>query len=120
VFPRYDAVALRAFWDVYRRDNTYNLTSRSCSTVTSLAIESSLEGIAGQRRAWLWFFLLLSDPNLWLAAILRRRGATMAWTPGLVLDYARVLHSVVERQDNRWFARLFRAIADYRQARTAV
>ena len=116
-FTRYDAVALRAFWEVYRRDSTYNLTSRSCSTVTSLAIESALEGIVGQRRAWAWFFLLLSDPNLWLAAALRRRGATMAWTPGLVLDYARVLHTVVERQDKRWFARLFIAVRGYRRAR---
>jgi hypothetical protein len=116
VFVRYDAAALRAFWDVYRRDNTYNLTSRSCSTVTSLAIESALEGIVGQRHAWLWFFLLLSDPDLWLAAILRRRGATMAWTPGLVLDYARALRRVVERQEQRWFTRLARALTGYRRA----
>lgn len=110
VFRRFDADALRAFWDIYRQDNTYNLTSRSCSTVTALAIESALEGVLGQRRPWLTFFSLLIDPNLWLAAILRRRGATMAWTPGLVLDYARVLKSVVERQDWPWFARLSQTI----------
>lgn len=110
VFRRFDADALRAFWAIYGQDNTYNLTSRSCSTVTALAIESALEGILGQRRPWLTFFLLLIDPNLWLAAILRRRGVTMAWTPGLVLDYARVLKSVVERQDRRWFARLAQRI----------
>lgn len=115
-FTRYDAAALRAFWQDYRSDDTYNLTSRSCSTVTALAIESALEGVYGQRRAWLWFFLLLIDPNLWVAAILRRRGATMAWTPGLVLDYARVLKDVVERQDQRWFARLARAFAGWRNA----
>lgn len=118
VFPRYDALALHAFWHTYRQDNTYNLTSRSCSTVTSLAIESALEGVLGQRRPWVWFFLLLTDPNLWLAAILRRRGATMAWTPGLVLDYARVLQSVVERQHQRWFSRLFRAFKGYRMTRS--
>lgn len=115
-FDRYDAVALRSFWSTYRADNTYNLTSRSCSTVTSLAIESALEGIAGHRRPWAWFFFLLTDPNLWLAALLRRRGATMAWTPGLVLDYARALHSVVERQEQRWFSRLYGAIAGYQRS----
>lgn len=97
VFPRYDAAALRAFWDVYRADPTYNLTSRSCSTVTSLAIESALEGICGGRWPLLKALWLSLDPRVWLAAILRRRGATMAWTPGLILDYARVLQGIVER-----------------------
>jgi uncharacterized membrane protein HdeD (DUF308 family) len=97
VFPRYDATALRAFWDVYRADSTYNLTSRSCSTVTSLAIESALEGICGGRWPLAKAFWLALDPRVWLAAILRRRGATMAWTPGLILDYARVLEGIVER-----------------------
>ncbi|MET0580673.1 MAG: hypothetical protein ABWZ08_01725 [Pseudoxanthomonas sp.] len=118
-FPHYDAEALRAFWHIYRQDNTYNLTSRSCSTVTSLAIESALEGVLGQQRPWLRFFLLLTDPNLWLAAILRRRGATMAWTPGLVLDYARLLRVIVQRQDQRWFMRLGKAISGYRRAAAA-
>jgi uncharacterized membrane protein HdeD (DUF308 family) len=96
-FPRYDDVALRAFWDVYRADSTYNLTSRSCSTATSLAIESALEGICGGRWPFLEAARLLADPRVWVAGILRRRGATMAWTPGLVLDYARALESVVAR-----------------------
>jgi uncharacterized membrane protein HdeD (DUF308 family) len=117
-FARYDAAALRAFWAIYREDNTYNLTSRSCSTAASLALESALEGVLGQRRPWLWFFLLLVDPNLWVAAILRRRGVTMAWTPGLVLDYARVLKGVVERQDQRWFSRLADAITSHRNSLT--
>jgi uncharacterized membrane protein HdeD (DUF308 family) len=117
VFPRYDAVALRAFWDAYRQDDTYNLTSRSCSTVTSLAIESALEGILASRWPWLWFGLLVTDPTVWLAAILRRRGATMAWTPGLVLDYARALQEVVERQHTRWIVRLERALVAWRTSR---
>ena len=66
-----------------------------------------------------YVFLLLTDPNLWLAAILRRRGATMAWTPGLVLDYARLLRVIVQRQDQRWFVRLGKAISGYRRAATA-
>jgi hypothetical protein len=118
VFPRYDAVALRAFWDVYRQDDTYNLTSRSCSTATSLAIESALEGILGTRWPFLWLGLLVTDPTVWLAAILRRRGATMAWTPGLVLDYARALKEVIERQETRWVVRLGRAVRAWRASRT--
>lgn len=117
VFRRYDAAALRAFWDAYRRDSTYNLTSRSCSTVTSLAIESALEGILGQKRPLLWFALLVVDPNVWLAGVLRRRGATMAWTPGLVLDYARALAGIVEHEESRWIVRLGAAIRSWRASR---
>ncbi len=95
-FHRFDADSLRRFWHEFRQDSTYNLTSRSCSTSTSLALECALEGSLG-RHPWRAFFVLLLDPYLWLATALRRRGATMAWTPGLVLDYARALKSVVER-----------------------
>lgn len=117
VFRRYDGVALRSFWNEYRQDATYNLTSRSCSTATSLAIESALEGILGQHRPWSWLALLVVDPNLWLAAMLRRRGATMAWTPGLVLDYARALQHVLEHQDARWSVRFARAFRSWRAGR---
>lgn len=97
-FHYYNAALLEDFWARYRTDSTYNLTRRSCSTVTSLAIESALEGSLASPRALLTFFLLLLDPNLWMAAMLRRRGATMAWTPGLVLDYARLLRVIVGRR----------------------
>lgn len=96
-FHRFNAASLRRFWSEFRQDTTYNLTSRSCSTSTSLALECALEGSLGSRRPWRAFFVLLFDPYLWLAAALRRRGVTMAWTPGLVLDYGRALKSVVER-----------------------
>jgi uncharacterized membrane protein HdeD (DUF308 family) len=117
VFTRYDEAALRAFWDVYRQDATYNLTSRSCSTVTSLAIDTALEGVLAARWPLARFGLLLLDPNLWLAALLRRRGTTMAWTPGLVLDYARTLHVLVSRQQPNWFSRLAAAFKSYRHSR---
>src|SRR5690606_5440143 len=97
VLRHYDGVALRAFWNVYRQDSTYNLTSRSCSTATSLALETALEGVLGERRPMLRFVELLLDPDVWLAAAVRRRAATMAWTPGLVLDYARLLRAIVAR-----------------------
>lgn len=94
-FKYYNAGALEQFWANYRVDATYNLTSRSCSTVTALAIESALEGTLASTRPILILLRLLCDANVWTAAILRRRGATMAWTPGLVLDYARLLRVIV-------------------------
>lgn len=97
-FRRYNAASLRRFWHDYQRDTTYNLTSRSCSTAASLALECALEGSVGHRHPWRAFFLLLVDPYLWLAARLRHRGVTMAWTPGLVLDYGRALRRVVDRE----------------------
>ncbi|WP_342315356.1 hypothetical protein [Lysobacter sp. FW306-1B-D06B] len=97
-FRRYNEASLRRFWLDYRQDSTYNLTSRSCSTAASLALECALEGSVGHRHPWRAFFLLLLDPYLWLAAMLRHRGVTMAWTPGLVLDYGRALKRVVERE----------------------
>jgi len=96
-FHRYNAPALIRFWERYRVDATYNLTRRSCSTVTSLAIESALEGSLASQKPSLKLLKLLSDPNFWAAAMLRRRGTTMAWTPGLVLDYARLLRAIVEQ-----------------------
>lgn len=100
-FRRFNATALRRFWQEYQSDTTYNLTSRSCSTATSLALECALEGSLGQRHPWRAFFALIVDPYVWLAAMLRHRGATMAWTPGLVLDYARALRRVVEERPSR-------------------
>ena len=98
LFHRYNAHALRSFWQQYRQDTTYNLTSRSCSTVASVALEHALEGSMGHRHPWRTFGLMLLDPYIWLASMLRYRGLTMAWTPGLVLDYARALKHVQERE----------------------
>lgn len=97
-FRRFNAHALRTFWDEYRHDTTYNLTSRSCSTATALALECALEGSLGHHHPWRALVLLLLDPYLWLAAMLRHRGVTMAWTPGLVMDYGRTLRHVVDRE----------------------
>jgi hypothetical protein len=38
--------------------------------------------------------------------MLRARAESMTWTPGLVLDYARSLHALVEPQRNPWRRRL--------------
>lgn len=105
-FHRYNPTALRAFWQRYHQDSTYNLTRRNCSTTVILALDSALEGVMGDKHLWRRFLLLILDPNLWMLAVLRSRGESMTWTPGLVLDYARMLQQVTERQHQRWWPKL--------------
>jgi uncharacterized membrane protein HdeD (DUF308 family) len=98
-FTAIDRVRVRHFWRAYRSDTTYNLTSRNCSTAVARALDAALEGILGQdERPWRAFFRALLTPELWVAGVLRRRAEAMAWTPGLILDYARLLQIVVEPQ----------------------
>ncbi|WP_426509098.1 HdeD family acid-resistance protein [Serratia proteamaculans] len=105
-FHRYNPTALRAFWQRYQQDTTYNLTRRNCSTTVIRALDSALEGVLGDKHLWRRFLLLVLDPNLWMLAVLRSRGESMTWTPGLVLDYARMLQQVTERQHQRWWLKL--------------
>jgi hypothetical protein len=96
-FTRIDRLRVRHFWRAYRSDTAYNLTSRNCSSAVAHALDAALEGVLGQtERPWRAFFRALTTPELWIAGVLRRRAEAMAWTPGLVLDYARLLHVVVE------------------------
>jgi uncharacterized membrane protein HdeD (DUF308 family) len=113
-FHTYDALRLRAHWDVYRLDDTYNLTNRNCSVTVALALEAALEGTLGVSAAWGRFWVLLVNPDLWVAALLRARAESMTWTPGLVLDYARALHAVVEPQPSPWRRRLRLALRHLR------
>ena len=95
-----DLRALRAFWEGYRADDTYNLTNRNCSGTVVAVMEAGLEGIFARHAASPWFLLrLLLSPELWIAGHLRARAAAMAWTPGLVLDYARALSHVLALPD---------------------
>jgi uncharacterized membrane protein HdeD (DUF308 family) len=105
-FQDFDAARLRAFWAEYRRDTTYNLTNRNCSSVVARALDAALEGRLAHRRP-LWSTLLgaILSPELWLASLLRKRAETMAWTPGLVLDYARALSAVLDAPDSPGLAR---------------
>jgi uncharacterized membrane protein HdeD (DUF308 family) len=105
-FHAYDGERLRAHWAAYRVDDTYNLTNRNCSVTVALALEAALEGAAGIDAGWGRFWRLLVDPGLWVAALLRARAESMTWTPGLVLDYARALHAIVEPQRSHWLRRL--------------
>ena len=96
LFERYDVARLRAFWGHYRQDTTYNLTNRNCSSTVAAALESALEGTLGAGRGLATFLRALVNPELWVAAQLRRHAESMAWTPGLVLDYARALRVAIE------------------------
>lgn len=96
-FTRFDAAALRAFWRGYSADTTYHLTSRNCSTVVAHALDAALEGALGRAaRPFRSVVTAALTPDIWLAGALRRRAEAMTWTPGLVLDYARLLHAIVE------------------------
>ena len=105
-FHMYDAARLRAHWETYCADDTYNLTNRNCSVSVAVALEAALEGTLGTRAAWGRFWRLLVNPDLWFAALLRARAELMTWTPGLVLDYARALRELVEPQRRPWRRRL--------------
>ncbi|MDB5655172.1 MAG: putative rane-bound protease [Tardiphaga sp.] len=96
-FTQIDRAHVRQFWRTYQADTTYNLTSRNCSTAVARALDAALEGVLGQNgRPWRALLHAVVTPELWVAGVLRRRAEAMAWTPGLVLDYARLLQVVVE------------------------
>jgi uncharacterized membrane protein HdeD (DUF308 family) len=102
----YDPVRLRRFWDAYRQDTTYNLTHRNCSSTVSRALEAAIEGASarvwGSVGGWRPFWRVITTPELWVAAQLRKRAATMAWTPGLTLDYARALSMLADPRPSGW------------------
>jgi hypothetical protein len=109
----YDPARLRRFWDAYRQDTTYNLTSRNCSSSVSRALEAAIEGAStrvwgglggvGGLGGWRPFLRVITTPELWVAAQIRKRAATMAWTPGLTLDYARALSMLADPRPFAWW-----------------
>ena len=98
----YDPAKLAAFWERYRADDHYNLTSRNCSSSVSRALEAALDGSVGASRGHGWgaFVWLVMTPEFWVAAQIRKRAVTMAWTPGLTLDYARALSMLADPRPN--------------------
>ncbi len=91
-----DPAALRRFWAAYSSDKTYNLTNRNCSSTVATALDAGLEGVfAPYINSPLFVARLLISPELWVAAELRARARAMAWTPGIVLDYARALSYIL-------------------------
>ncbi|MGE7414103.1 DUF4105 domain-containing protein [Methylobacterium tarhaniae] len=92
-----DAAGLRAFWDAYRRDATYNFISRNCSTTVASALDAAAEGaFARTGTPWRRLARALTTPEYWAAALLRNGAAGMTWTPGLVLDYSRALSALLD------------------------
>jgi uncharacterized membrane protein HdeD (DUF308 family) len=102
----YSPKRLARFWEACRQDLTYNLTSRNCSSTVSRALEAAVEGslghFRGDDRGWTPIARLLITPELWIAAQIRKRANTMAWTPGLTLDYARALSMLVDPRPFGW------------------
>lgn len=106
-FHHYNGMALARYWSVYRMTTTYNLTSRNCSSSVAYALEASLEGVLSeQSKNWSSTLRTLFMPELWIAAQLRKRALSMAWTPGLLMDYARALRSIVHPVPQPWYQRI--------------
>ena len=88
---------LDSFWQEYRKDTTYNLTNRNCSTVVSLALMKGTEGYFSEKKGGIRLFLkALFSPELWVMSQLRKHASIMTWTPGIVLDYSRAMSALLK------------------------
>ncbi|PSV57135.1 hypothetical protein C9J41_12020 [Photobacterium sp. GB-50] len=106
-FIQYNALTLKQFWHHCYKNPIYNLTSNNCSSNTAYALEAALDGVLYKKSSSIFTLLkLLCSPELWLAAQIRHRAMMMAWTPGLTMDYSRVLHSIVQPASFPWYQRL--------------
>jgi len=114
-FRRFNEEALRAFWKIYSQDKTYNLTARNCSTTVIQALDAAMEGAGNTGKPWRDLFRIISDPHFWLLRVIRGRAEAMTWTPGLVLDYTRLLHQVVEHSERRWRNRIYKSVRSKRE-----
>ncbi|WP_370516408.1 HdeD family acid-resistance protein [Herbaspirillum sp. CAH-3] len=120
VFRDYRRAALDRFWQHYRQTEIYNLTYRNCSSTVAHALEAALEGVIGARdRHWFNAVRMMFTPEIWVASQIRKRAVTMAWTPGMVLDYARALRAVVHPRPLSWAASLQLAVRQSRRLRKA-
>ncbi|MDR5823289.1 DUF308 domain-containing protein [Caballeronia sp. LZ043] len=119
----YDPARLDSFWRNYRQDTTYNLTHRNCSSSVARALDAALEGAAGRlygtHAGWGALVRMILTPELWVAAQIRKRAVTMAWTPGLALDYARALSMVADPRPYGWLKVARMALTKMRDSRRA-
>ncbi len=96
-FERYALPRLEGFWSRYSQNTTYNLTNRNCSSTVAMALEVAMEGtFGGSGRGLVKFASAMLNPELWVASQLRKHAQAAAWTPGLVLDYARSLKVAID------------------------
>lgn len=106
-FHGFNGEALHRFWMNYRKDEIYNLTYRNCSSSVAYSLEAALDGILANRRKGVFDTLkVMFMPELWIASQVRKRALTMAWTPGLVMDYARALRAIVHPVPQPWYKRM--------------
>jgi hypothetical protein len=56
-----------------------------------------LLGCLGGKHMIIRFLRLLFDQDLWLASFIRKRAEDMAWSPGLIHDYAIVINRLIRR-----------------------
>ncbi|MFJ3047221.1 HdeD family acid-resistance protein [Herbaspirillum chlorophenolicum] len=118
VFRDYSRQRLDGFWRRYRQKEIYNLTYRNCSSTVAHALEAALEGVIGARdRHWFNAIRMMLTPEIWVASQIHKRAQTMAWTPGLVLDYSRALRAVVHPRPLSWAASLQLALRQSRRLR---
>lgn len=95
-FRTYSPFYLQAFWDGYRQDATYNFTHRNCSSVVVQAVDAAMEGVFADKPFWRTLLRLVFHPDMWLAGSVRVRAESMAWSPGLALDYIRAVRRVTD------------------------
>ncbi|MGV2863394.1 HdeD family acid-resistance protein [Achromobacter sp. AGC39] len=121
-FRNYDAQKLADFWQEYRQDSTYNLTHRNCSSSVARALDAALDGVVGRlhgsQAGWRVLLRLLLTPELWVASQVRKRALTMAWTPGLTLDYARAMSMLADPRPFGWWKMSQAALRQIGQLRT--
>lgn len=72
------------------------------------ALEAALDRVLSiqKRSSFLGVLSVLCMPELWIAAQIRRRARMMAWTPGLMMDYARALRAIVHPAPIPWYKRI--------------
>jgi MFS family permease/uncharacterized membrane protein HdeD (DUF308 family) len=118
-FRRYNRAAVGRFVERYKDRPVYNLTNRNCSSSVALCLDVAMEGVLDQRRWWRAVFMLLADPAMWLLVLWRARAEAMTWTPGLLLDYADALQSVLSGRRQPWLVRLMLSFRRFQTRRRA-
>lgn len=95
-FRVFNPAYLASFWAAYRQDDTYNLTHRNCAVGVTQAIDAAVEGVFADKPFWRTLLRLAFHPDMWHAGSIRVRAESMAWTPGLALDYASAIRRLTD------------------------